>query len=391
MKKLLANFGLALVGLALGVALLEILCRLFPGLLPWPIAYNLNPPLRYHPQIEMAQVPNIVSEVYTPELTYTVQTRDLGCQGLGFRDDGVNHEFVILALGDSFTWGAGVDNDQVWTELLEQTWQVDVINGGHAAMGPTQERLLLELCGQTLKPEAVILALFVRNDFSDDLEWRQRHQERRQWLLPLRSWLYAHSRVYELFKYYILGKLFGVGCYTDFFKEPAPASYMEVTKPGLQVRLYLAPAYLQKDPPPALQQGWALTQEELLKVQALCEQLGSALLVIIVPDKAQTYWSYLAPYLSPLEDYDPYSPNSLVREFCEKNEIAVFDLTPIFQAHNDEQLYWPIDGHWNERGNQLAAEAIGHYLSNNGWLSRSGKVSFGHRALSSYTRNSPRE
>jgi hypothetical protein len=63
--------------------------------------------------------------------------------------------------------------------------------------------------------------------------------------------------------------------------------------------------------------------------------------------------------------YDEFNQNhmaqeQLIAEFALKNEIEFLNLTPIFWQESIAQgeLYHFADPHWNQAGNQLAADSI---------------------------------
>jgi lysophospholipase L1-like esterase len=82
--------------------------------------------------------------------------------------------FRILGLGDSFTYGAGVDVAETYLARLEQRLaargpghaRVEVVNAGIPSFFPEAERLLLEHYGLPLEPDLVIVG-FVANDVID--------------------------------------------------------------------------------------------------------------------------------------------------------------------------------------------------------------------------------
>ena len=79
----------------------------------------------------------------------------------------------ILVLGDSFTWGYGVADDETFAEVLEQRLQSvegkwEVINTGVSGWGTDQEYLYLTQEGFDYSPDIVVLALFLGNDFTNN-------------------------------------------------------------------------------------------------------------------------------------------------------------------------------------------------------------------------------
>lgn len=94
---------------------------------------------------------------------------------MGFRDDPVilpkpEGTIRILAVGDSFTWGLGVAEQDGWVEQLETMLQhkmsqpVEVINTGVGSWNTEVEAAFLAGRGMALEPDAVILG-FLINDF----------------------------------------------------------------------------------------------------------------------------------------------------------------------------------------------------------------------------------
>lgn len=78
----------------------------------------------------------------------------------------------VLLLGDSFTYGLGVNDDQTFAYLLEQRLsqgerQVAVINAGNPAKGTDYALKFFELEARSLKPDVTVLCFFA-NDFRDN-------------------------------------------------------------------------------------------------------------------------------------------------------------------------------------------------------------------------------
>jgi lysophospholipase L1-like esterase len=79
----------------------------------------------------------------------------------------------ILVLGDSFTWGYGVGDDEVFARVLEKQLPHDpvrweVLNAGVSGYGTDQEYLYLINEGFKYAPDIVVLAFLVFNDPRDN-------------------------------------------------------------------------------------------------------------------------------------------------------------------------------------------------------------------------------
>src|SRR5262245_58421681 len=89
----------------------------------------------------------------------------------GFRTNGDTHfdlENKILAVGDSFTFGDQVANDETWPACLEKKLKKGVANGGVSGYGTAQavERAKIEL--KTHRYKTIILSILVGSDFERD-------------------------------------------------------------------------------------------------------------------------------------------------------------------------------------------------------------------------------
>lgn len=75
----------------------------------------------------------------------------------------------LLVLGDSFTWGYGVADDEIFTEVLERRFQEkrqpwEVLNTGVSGWSTDQEYLFLVDEGFRYQPDLVVLAFYTFND-----------------------------------------------------------------------------------------------------------------------------------------------------------------------------------------------------------------------------------
>lgn len=77
----------------------------------------------------------------------------------------------ILVLGDSYTWGYGVGNRSIYTEVMEDkllkegSWQV--LNAGVSGWGTDQQYLFLKEEGFRYDPDIVVVSFFFGNDFRE--------------------------------------------------------------------------------------------------------------------------------------------------------------------------------------------------------------------------------
>jgi hypothetical protein len=116
------------------------------------------------------------------------------------------------------------------------------------------------------------------------------------------------------------------------------------------------------------ERGWQLMQQALREMHRDADAIGAKLVVALIPSKEEVYWDVVRGDLPAQNSGDIDRPLGLVHQFCAATGIAVCDLRPRFEqgAKDRKQLYLRVSGHWNDAGNELAAETIAECLRSQG-------------------------
>lgn len=114
--------------------------------------------------------PNVTRHFQTPEFSFTVQTNSLGFRDREFTAEKKSN-FRILTLGDSFTYGWGVESEQSWPKVLEQELRngganVEVANLGKPAGSPRTYADVAERSVPLLKPDLIVVAVLQGDDLA---------------------------------------------------------------------------------------------------------------------------------------------------------------------------------------------------------------------------------
>lgn len=177
-----------------------------------PLSPLLVPdPVRHH-----KFVPNTNSRVEQPDFSYIQHVNNIGLRGkeTTFQKPS-HHHYRILMLGDSFTMGKGVEDDQTFSALLEKelnqektcgTAVVEALNGGVDSYAPILSLFQLSTDLSQLEVDLVLLNLDV-SDLLQETVYRKEAvydkegriigvpgRERQQ--LPsdrIRSWIDQHT------------------------------------------------------------------------------------------------------------------------------------------------------------------------------------------------------
>ncbi len=294
--------------------------------------------------------------------------------------------FRVLAIGDSFTYGVVPVADH-WTTLLEQGLaqsrreRVEVLRLAVPGTGPPFQLRLFQIEGARLKPDLVILAFFVGNDFFDELggefttthAWgraSQRLSEISMTFRLIRNMARAQRGVEHIGKPVTQTTStkasggFEAPGFADAFDENRPTFTREAFRDAEASRMSLC---LKGE---ALRFRFRLDRvvETLEAFQAEVRRAGAKLVVLIIPDEYQVnphVFRDVAAHANRTEhDYEIDRPQRELTAALAARAIPFVDLLPEFRASAKGQpLYIPRDTHWNRAGNRLAARELGRALS----------------------------
>ena len=168
MRRLVANLSLlALSGVA-ALGLGELAARCFvPGWAP-DQAYRIF--WQYDPLLGWSQRPGARGTHYHEDFAVHVEISSQGLRDRVYPEARVPGTRRMLLLGDSYTFGFGVEADEIWHERIEARrsgWEM--INAGVPGYGTGQELLYYQKHGRQFRPDVVLL-LVHQTDFRDNNE-----------------------------------------------------------------------------------------------------------------------------------------------------------------------------------------------------------------------------
>lgn len=263
---------------------------------------------------------------------------------LGFRgpEPSPERRWTILALGDSFTFGPGVEDEQTFAAVLAERLRsrfgagIEVVNAGHSGAGIDHELVVFERRGRSLRPDVVLLQFFA-NDIDDLLEREARERVYRPINFPLKR----HVR--QTATYLLLLRLKLQGRRTAVARAAATEGAETETLP------FRDSGYYSRVLPERLERGWDEYLGYLGRLAAGTDLAGSRLVVLIVPDRYQVTRADLHP-----------TPQERIETFARDRGIPVVDPLPTFRrlAARDEVLYLPEDGHLSPRGHAVLGQLL---------------------------------
>lgn len=363
---------LILFGLLLGVSIIETSLRLFPDQASKILGLDIH--RKYicarDPFLGWKLRPHSNHKMSTREISYSIQTVNLGYEGIGFRDDGIDTECFAVVVGDSLTEGWGVDTEDIWVELLEKETGLDFANMGVGGYGTIQEVRMLQKYGAPLRPKLVLLAFFI-NDIGDNNNIKRNLQYKAGInRTTIRRWLYIHTYTFAVLYDRIYNPIIEMLKHIthNIHNERPPWSFYYKDNTFSLAFSYRRLVDMNTS---ESQEGWRLTQESFLEAKAICKDINARFAIILIPDAGHSYWHIIKGLNASLDrDLDQLYP--LIRDFCNKQDIMCLDLTPTFREHarKGEHLYYTNDGHWNKEGSHLAAKTILEFLKQQDLLTK---------------------
>jgi lysophospholipase L1-like esterase len=334
-----------------------------------------NPALTAHPSRGYALMPG-ASDQYTAggvSVTIDINRR-------GFRDgpysEAVKSDLRLLALGDSFTLGLGVDATDTWPEQLERFLQgtsrarASVVNAGVEGYSARQMRQVAEEVMPELRPHVILFGANVETYWRvDDPYVFLGGQLVRESVLPLvtvgrRGLYYSPIRRWPW--------LHGLDIWLNRHLEVGAHVLALGHRASAQVRGWVAGRPDSPAPavPEAAQQGGRPSPTE-----EIAGQLGPMLSEIArMDDTARTHGIVLVVLLiNPQERDGSFRPahfafNRIVEEFCRARRIHVVNPLPalVAVARGRPVYRTRLDYHWSPEAHRVAAEVLYEYLAREG-------------------------
>ena len=357
------NILLLAASLAVGLAAGEIVLRLWR---PQPLdaAYTW-------PDGTLRHIPSFRHTYTRGEFSNSVGYNALGLRGPEVAPRKSPSVPRVLFLGDSFTEGKQVADEEVLTAVLNELAaargrRLEVVNAGVSGTGTAEELILWERLGRSLRPDLVVLGFYpndVRNNVDHglfDLEGGRAVAAKEpplpnvRWIYEIRKFLASRSHAYMLFKQALqalrdedpLRRRTGV--FAEGWSGPRPLEAEDV---------FAAP------PSPVIARGWALTLALLDEIRAGAEAAGARLVVAVFPTRFQVddlLWAEQARKIGvdPAR-FDLRAPQRILAEWARRTGVPVIDLLdPFREGNSGNTYYFDIDAHWRPNGHALAAEAI---------------------------------
>jgi len=306
---------------------------------------------------------------FSPTFGHDIVTNSAGMRDREHKIEKRANQFRIMVLGDSFMEAKQVNFEDAFSSVLERTLReithrdIEVINAGVSGWGTDDELTYLIREGVKYKPDLVLVAMTLHNDISDNLMEKfhlfqnggisERPIELTPavsfLLLKVKEWLNAHSHLYRL-----------------LFR----ASVMQwAAKEGVALESHVG-SLLRGAPPDSIKRGWTMTEQLLGKLTRVAHSIGAKVVVVLIPLQAQVSSDLMGPFLQAnnlrSEEVNLLQPQETMAKITRRIGIPMIDLLSILKtevASCQCEMHVHGDGHWNEKGHEIAGRFVAHQLA----------------------------
>lgn len=357
-----------------------------------PLLYRLVPKncttVQPDKLVHHSLIPNKVCQNKTEEFEVEYRNNSLGLRDIEIKETKTEGEVRILFLGDSFTEGSGVNLEETMVRQVEKIMHeqgfagIRTINSGVGAYSPLVEYQYLRNRGIKLKPDLVVVNLFM-NDFNEDRMYlKKTHYDENGEIIGVFVELKQHlptfmidylednSVAYYLFKrqerrlWKLKGKLMA-----KLKGESVP----DYAKSGVEFDVGNPDddpyAITREIPELVFDDLFEPVADNLVKIKSYLDDKGIPLVVVVIPvghqvDSSQWATGRLEVHLT--EDSFPEKVFDELELFSQESGIAMLNFLPdlrnYLENNREAKLYYDRDGHFTPLGQRIGAEIFVDYL-----------------------------
>lgn len=368
-RRTVGNLWLAIFSFALTYVAVDLVAGHF-------LIKPLSPPLVPDKYRHHKLVPNSNAQFTQREFSYVQRVNNLGMRGVDRTIEKPKDTFRVLMLGDSYTMGKGVQDNETSSVLLEHMLNeqlgacsgvaFEVLNAGVDSYAPILSYVQLTRDLAKLDPDLVFLNLDI-NDLVQESAYRtlatyspdgtligvpQSDPKSMSLTARVRNWVEGHLYLTRWALYYINR----LGGYRD----------LTVREVVTQANFEVAAHTLFGDPVNRDAQ-WLGLFDSINKIKRFVEHISATFILTIYPWPHQvndTEWipgRYLfVPKGAKLSERSVERIQEMSKEFG----IVLLNQYPRFRAYRGEnKLYYSYDGHFTPAGHRLMAQGIFEFIS----------------------------
>lgn len=329
----------------------------------WGERESLSP----DPQFGWKLVPSKTTRLRWQSYDYVVTANSFGFPGPEPSSVTTPEKFRILVTGDAFTSAEGVNTEQAWPRLLENTLnrsltgkKSEILNFAVTGYGPNQYQAVIEEFAPKYHPDLIIVETFV-NDFQDVLRSNEEFRNSIGFDQPPPVGLKSILRLEHMRRWLDL-------------KLTEPLEERLISRFSSQSYFLGNFRALERGHSEYENEAKELFASRLQAIKSTAVQQGAKLIVVMVPAPVQVCReSQLAYYpknvnLSDEKIFDVDLPQRLMVELTRRFDIPFYDLREAFVKNAGDCPYQQHNMHWTADGHRIASDYIADLLLMNKYV-----------------------
>jgi hypothetical protein len=316
-----------------------------------------------------------ISRYYTFDVDHRLVPHSLpdinedGIRSLGKAEDIHDDDFVIIMMGDSFTFGYRAQYNDTYPAQLQKLFEqngnkgrVVVVNFAWLSSSPLLGMRLLKDIGAKYKPDLIVYNLDM-TDFHDDLDYEFKLQQPGGFEVSLEE--LGWQAVEEGLK----RSAFLHGFLNSFKLLRATfSSAITVKNPTLPHDRFFATSMPLNSSQPLIERG---VVRNLSLIDDYAQHVLKCPMALVIIPRAYQYSDRESQHNWERDEYDvlgPYvkMPFQYFSEQASKLPFPILGLLDEFQKSQIYPLYLDNDPHWNSQGSLLAAQTVFRWLVESG-------------------------
>ena len=299
------------------------------------------------------------------------------------KPDGV---YRIAVMGDSFTFGVGVEVGQEYSSLLQKKLdeatpgKYEVLNFGVSSYSPVAELVYFKKEVLKYKPDLMVLALDL-GDVMDDYFYEKnlvydkngeiagcdpfmKNGRPDIWAIAKQNSMILTMLDEKGFQSIRKMKAIGLGRYLENKREHVRNKSFLFMEPDLDNVEFDRFIFSREGKDLAIvRRHWQRTAKYLAMIKKMADANGVDFLLTSYPcgqdvgesqwAKGREYWGFEAGRV-----YDPSFAFSLLKSFARENNIDFVSLLQPMRRNKDKTLYYNNDGHFTPEGQKIVAETL---------------------------------
>jgi len=272
----------------------------------------------------------------------------------------------IAMIGDSMTFGIGVEKNETFENILEEKLSnnsIEVLNMGIAHTGTGQQLIFLKEEGIKYKPDLIILNVFVGNDFGEDEEFE---------IFRVKNNNLIKNPFFEFDTKQKIADFLGGNCYSCVFYFTKINNLLQNKKINKfeDINLWVFENNISEKHLGTIEQVLL----EILEMKKISYLNNAEFLVVIIPTREQVSLKKRIEFiniynLSNSSFENLTKPQIILKDYFYKNSINYLDLLEFLKkTEYKNRYYYEIDGHLNRQGHYLVAELINNRIKDKDFI-----------------------